>query len=178
MNETPNTNPTNEDQAFSNAARRIVVDEKAAPERPLHITERGKKVRAGAIGATGALAVAAIALGVNNMDTGATEPKLETPDGAISLSEGARLRSEPTVFDEERGSNRIDTLETSVVIEPSAPVEVKRGTDNGTWYGLQAEDLATAIPGFDKSGDSDNIIWVNEQKAHITDTTPTQRFEQ
>ena len=167
MNETP-TNHQNEEVQFNNAARRVIFDaqeDTSAGEPPLHMTERGKNVLKGAGVVAGLAAVGGIAAGMAQPDGGSYNPDRGEADASISsisLAENANLRYDPNVGTGDE-NNLIDQLDAAVTVDPESDVRVLHGTENGTWYGVNSEDISTAIPNFDDLEDKDSIVWVNEQ---------------
>lgn len=156
----------NEDELYKNAAQRLLAG--SEPPRPLHITERGKNFLVGA-GATlgvvaGATGLVSAEGGTDNPDRGELKPNIE-----ITLSEDARLRNDPSV-----SNNLVYETTQSVTVNTEDEVRVLNNTDNGTWYGVNKEDIAAAIPSFDGDNDKDGIVWVNEATASIAEKDAPQ----
>lgn len=88
---------------------------------------------------------------------------------ALSLAEGARVRSEPAVT-KETNSNILEEIEKPVEIPADEGMVVSHDV-NGDWFGFPAEDLKESLKrvdpdlDFDPKADSDGYVWVNEQRA-------------
>jgi hypothetical protein len=85
---------------------------------------------------------------------------------SVTISDGARLRSEPVVSDFEEGapSNVVDTTDSTMKIKGNKKVLVHYDV-NGEWFGVPADSLMRVDPDLKLRGDSDGYVWVNEQKA-------------
>ncbi|HMS92814.1 MAG TPA: hypothetical protein PKD28_00360 [Candidatus Saccharibacteria bacterium] len=126
----------------------------------------------------GGVATAAI-FGLNhlsNEDRAGGDASNETlnPDiVSIQVDNGATIRSDPHKRDGDT-SNRLDQIDLGDGRYVTVPTEegVRIAHDeNGTWYGLSANDL-TDIVNIDISDDRDGIVWINEQRASAnTDTS-------
>lgn len=94
----------------------------------------------------------------------------ETPNpdiGSVQIFDGATVRSDPYKGDG-FDSNRLDDVDsgTDEATTIFTPKGVRISVDNnGTWYGIPAEDLTAALPTVNATDDRDGIVWVNEQRA-------------
>lgn len=140
---------------------------------PLRATERGKKVRNGLI--IGGISVPLLALGITGIageaggnDNGAERGEIAADIFSLTLSPDANLRYDPNMGDVNTNTLIGQPGQETVVVGESR-IRVLPDTDNGTWYGLNRDWLADAIPHFNDGGDTDGLIWVNEQGVtHIT----------
>lgn len=125
--------------------------------------------RAAAWGAAATVAAASVAVGVGGLITssgGDTAPEIQEGDkivNSVTLLPEARIRQDPKVDDAVTGPNTLLNPEQVVTIESEDGIRIHEDTDNGTWYGISTEDLATKIPEATNVHDTDGVVWVNEQ---------------
>lgn len=157
----------------SAAARRAVdlsTPREAAPVPPTVETEPPKRRKitgkqalgwgvAGVAMTVGVVGIASQADGDNNAERGELQPAITS----ITVSPDANWRLDPTVPDEYTAPNVAFDLDAEVKIDALHDIRVLEGTNNGTWYGINLEDIAAKVPDVANTSDEDHIIWVNEQ---------------
>ncbi|MGV9001640.1 MAG: hypothetical protein ACOH18_01650 [Candidatus Saccharimonadaceae bacterium] len=159
MTEKQTNNSNNEPELFNNAAKRVV-------ESDLHISERGKNILKGTGVVAGVAAGTFIASqlfgGMAGGDDNPTRGELDPTLQSITVAEGANLRNDPLIPNRRDLPNLVEKLGEEVTLHPHDDIRVLKNTNNGTWYGIEKEDITAAIPNFNDESDKDGIIWVNE----------------
>lgn len=98
---------------------------------------------------------------------------------SVSIDDGARLRKDPWIPDEEDGSNIIIKSKESFTVFTKAGVTIKEDEANGNWYGVPQSDftesaknssIPTEVLNSVKS-DKDGLIWISSQKASVQSKT-------
>lgn len=136
--------------------------------RPSRLAKAGVGIAAGAALLVGVGAIHESAGGSDTPERG----ELDQTVNSIVLNPDANLRNDPTT-EGVNGPNLVANPGQEVTIVPEGDVRVVETDNNGTWYGLQAEDLATQVPGVTAANDKDGVIWVNEQGVSSIDRDET-----
>lgn len=130
-----------------------------APKRKLTAKDAAAGVLATSAFVAGIAGISSTSGGEDSTDQGEASP---TTVNSITLSPDARVRQDPEVDNVVTGPNMLFSPGSELEIETNNEVRVLGGTNNGTWYGLTVEDVATKIPGAENLHDKDGIVWVNE----------------
>lgn len=136
--------------------------------RPSRLAQAGVGIAAGAALLVGVGAVHESAGGSDSPERG----ELDQTVNSIVLNPDANLRNDPTT-EGVNGPNLVANPGQEVTIAPEGDVRVVESDDNGTWYGIQAEDLATQVPDVAATNDKDGVVWVNEQGIASIDRNET-----
>lgn len=95
-------------------------------------------------------------------------PTVDTSIGSITIHEGAIVRQDPSVGDSYEGApNEVALFGQEQTV---TDVYAKDGTNNGTWYGYEANQL----PLTSQVHDDDGIVWINEENVTINKSDPNQ----
>lgn len=153
----------------------------------IHLAEKGsveatpqrRRPTAGQIGWSAAAAASLIAggFGLTGTAGGSDNPDRGEVDEnitSITLDPEANIRQDPYVAEEPNIA--IPQLGAEVKIDAAHDIRVLEGTNNGTWYGVDVEDVAAKVPDV-AANDKDGVVWVNEQGIEsiaIDDTPKTQ----
>lgn len=130
----------------------------------------------GAAGAAMAVGIAGLAAqgdGDNNSERGELQPSITS----ITINPDANLRLDPTVPDEYTAPNIALELGAEVTIDATHDIRVLTDTNNGTWYGIDLEDISAKVPDAANVSDEDHIIWVNEQGVTSVQTDQVAQSE-
>jgi len=132
----------------------------------------GKKI---AVGVTGVAATAAFAAGAYATQGGSNQPEQGNADTTVTqlvIGDEANIRHDPYVGKAKNDDeNLIQKTDEAITVDTPDGVRVVDTSDNGRWYGIEANQ----IPNFDAHHDKDGIVYVNEQ--NIQDIT-TQQYSQ
>ena len=104
------------------------------------------------------------------------EGELNPNISSIQIYDGARVRSDAQILDQEIGSNRLATVDLGdgrYVTLPTPEGVYVEHDENGTWYGIQAEDMSDVVT-VDLDDDKDGVVWVNEQRATTNTDSDTE----
>lgn len=161
---TSSSRTSNPNEDWYAAARRVIQEPASEPEVP---QRQPRLTRRQALGAGLVLATTLTAgvVGLHNEAGGNNSPErgeLDQTIHSIILDPGANLRNDPFIADEP--NSVAEPISKTITIETPHGVRVENNTNNGTWYGIEKEDLAVAIPNAANANDKDGIIWVNEQR--------------
>ena len=114
------------------------------------------------LGAMLTVGVASIAASEGGNSNGAERGTVDNTIESITLSDGANIRFDPYVGDDSTNTEALH-LDAKVVINVKHDVRVIDGTNNGTWYGINVNEVAASIPSIASANDKDGIVWVNGQ---------------
>lgn len=119
----------------------------------------------------GAFGIAATSGGSDNPERG----EADTTISSITLNSDAHVRQDPYVADEPNLA--VLHLEEPITINAGHDIRVLEGTNDGTWYGISAEDIVTQYPNI-QIVDKDGEVWVNEQGVQSISNNQTQKTEE
>ena len=149
---------------------RNTEDHNEQPKR-LELTPRGRNVLIG----LGAAAIVAGGIGLNHQSNevnagNVSDAELNPGITSITLEDEANLRSDPHAQNKDF-SNRLDQVDlgdSKHVVIPTEDGAYVTQNENGTWYGIKADDL-TGVLDVNVENDKDGIVWINDDRA--SDTT-------
>lgn len=118
----------------------------------------------------GVAGLAATAGGSDNPERGEVDQSIES----VTLNPDANIRQDPYVTDEPNLA--IPQLGAEVKIDAAHDIRVLEGTNNGTWYGINVDDITAKAPDA-AVNDKDGVVWVNEQGVESISTDDTQESQ-
>ena len=139
------------------------------PKRP-ELTPRGRNVLIG----LGAAAIVAGGIGLNHLansyrEGNVTDAPKDSSITELFIQDGAKLRSDADVGNKDFSNelDRVDLGDAEHIVLPTENGVHITSDENGTWYGVEADDL-TSVLDVNVEDDEDGIIWVNDDRAEAT----------
>ena len=143
------------------------ADASPQPRRRPTAGQIGWSAAAAASIIAGGLGLASTAGGSDNPERGEVDQNITS----ITLDPEANIRQDPNVADEPNIA--VPQLGAEVKIDAAHDIRVLEGTNNGTWYGINAEDITAKAPDA-AVNDKDGVVWINEQGIESITTNDTQ----
>lgn len=94
---------------------------------------------------------------------GVNDAEVDGTISSVTLVEGANLRFDPYVSDENDPPNLVESLDAPITVDSEHDFKIINGTDDGQWIGIPVADIKKVDPQFDDHGDNDGFVWVNEK---------------
>lgn len=146
-------------------------------KNPENVSERNKKIskitRYVVIAALSGAIIAGATGCTSNAESKDPFTRVDPTIESVVISPDARIRSEPFVPTSYDPNNIIETTDATMTIETPGGTVVRDADNNGEWYRIPVDEIKKVDPNFNKKGDSDGFVWVNEQRASVK-TSPTQ----